>query len=233
LDARYDTPFANQNILNGSVIATLGVDNTKVVVPKDIWRSALFQRMVATNSLFKMPPLARNLVDSNAVPVIAAWINQLPGTPALSPPVITPAGGTFNNPQSVIIQHSDQNAKLFYTLDGSLPNTNSIPYSGPFTVTNTVTVKAVATQSGFNKSVATTASFALGQSPLVQIVAYTNNQLSLSWPGDPTSYVLEVTDSLAPPVTWTTAPEQPGASGGQTSVNLPTTARQKFYRLRR
>lgn len=233
MDARYDTPFANQNILNGPVIANLGVDNTKVVVPKDIWRSALLQRIVATNSLFKMPPLARNLVDSNAVPVITAWINQLPGIPALAPPVIVPGGGSFSGPQSVTIQHSDPNAKLFYTLDGSLPNTNSIPYNGPFTLTNTVTVKAVATESGFNNSVATTASFVLGQPPLVQIVAYTNNQLSLSWTGDPTSYLLEVTDSLAPPVAWITAPEQPTASGGQTTVNLPTTARQKFYRLRR
>ena len=72
-----------------------------------------------------MPPLARNLIDTNAVAVMAAGINSLPGTPALPPPVITPAAGTFSGFISISLQDTN-NTALYYTLDGSLPTTNSL-----------------------------------------------------------------------------------------------------------
>ena len=46
--------------------------------------------MDTTNTDLRMPPLARQLIDSNAVSVLEGWINSLPGTPALAPVVITP-----------------------------------------------------------------------------------------------------------------------------------------------
>jgi hypothetical protein len=152
--------LTNQNLIYGVLTkGDLGYDHAYVVVPKDVWRSVLWDRMNTRDSLIKMPPLARNLIDSNAVAVVGAWINSLPGTPAEAPPTIVPAGGTFTASVSVTLVPPDTNATLYYTLDGTLPTTNSLPYSVPFMLTGSATVKANAFETGFNTSVAATAQF--------------------------------------------------------------------------
>jgi uncharacterized repeat protein (TIGR03806 family) len=79
-DARFDTPLKNQNIINGPVanqLGTLGVTpGGKVVVPNDLNRSILFRRISVVGEN-QMPPLARNLVDTNAVAAVGKWILAL------------------------------------------------------------------------------------------------------------------------------------------------------------
>ena len=129
-DARYDTPLAQQNITNYPALFSLGIsDNACVVKSKDIWRSVLLTRINTLNQDIQMPDF-RNLIDTNAVQVITAWINSLPGIAALSPPTITPAAGTFTNSVRVTLTSTNVGAALYYTLDGSLPSTNSLLYSG-------------------------------------------------------------------------------------------------------
>ncbi len=76
-DARFDTPLASQGIVNGRVVARLGVAGARVVYPQDLARSLLYLRL-NTLAAHKMPPLARNLSDHNAVDAIAQWIGTLP-----------------------------------------------------------------------------------------------------------------------------------------------------------
>jgi hypothetical protein len=155
-DARYDTPLTNQNIINvPAVKGNLGYDNVDIVAPDDVWRSSLFDRMNTTNASIKMPPLARNLIDTNAVQIVADWINSLPGAPAEAPPVIIPSSGTFTGGVTVTILPPDPDASIYYTLDGTLPTTNSIPYLEAFNLTNTTTVSANAFEANFVNSVAT------------------------------------------------------------------------------
>jgi uncharacterized repeat protein (TIGR03806 family) len=76
-DARFDTPLDRQGLINGPVANPLGISGAKVIVPGDPDRSVLYHRISVVGE-GQMPPLARNVVDSNAVAVIGAWISSLP-----------------------------------------------------------------------------------------------------------------------------------------------------------
>jgi len=78
-DARLDTPLASQGIVGGTVGDSLGIPGAQVVAPMSLAQSILYLRMNSTDTT-KMPPLARNLVDTQAVAVLAQWINSLPST---------------------------------------------------------------------------------------------------------------------------------------------------------
>ena len=82
-DARWDTPLAQQGIINALVRREeLGIAGARIVVPQDAARSVLLARMLSTVDQVQMPPLARNVVDTAATEVVAAWIRTLPdGTP--------------------------------------------------------------------------------------------------------------------------------------------------------
>lgn len=235
-DARYETPLASQHITNYPALFSLGNDNECIVHDNDIWRSALYARMNivdetnATGSI-QMPPLARLEIDTNAIAVIGAWIGTLPGAPTLAPPAILPDGGMFSGSVSVALQSTNSNAALYYTLDGTLPTTNSFLYAAPFNLTNTATVTANAFWAGFNNSIASSARFVLNPPVFFTFENFATNgqfQLGLSGvPGD--KYVLQASTNL---VDWTalstnTAPTNllnlidPGA----------TNFRYRFYRV--
>jgi hypothetical protein len=164
-DARYDTPLTNQNLVNYPAAFSLGYDNAKIISPNDVWRSVIYDRMdevdLLTPPSTQMPPLARYLVDTNAVEVMADWINSLGGTPTLAPPILTPASGTYTNFVTLTLESPDTNATLYYTLDGSLPTTNSTPYTGPFNLTVSATVTANAFEAGYVNSVQVSGTFTI------------------------------------------------------------------------
>ncbi len=197
-DARYDTPLVNQAIVNYPAQFSLGYDNACIVKADDVWRSMIYQRMNTLSAAVKMPPLARNLIDTNAVAVMAAWINSLPGTPALPPPTITPAGGTFNQSILVTVMASDTNATVYYTLDGSLPTTNSAVYTGPLRLTHTLTVSANEFEASFNNSVAASALFVFQPLTMSAAGLQPNGtfQMQLSGTSTGSNYVLEATTNL-------------------------------------
>ncbi len=77
-----------------------------------------------------------------------------------------------------------------------------------------------------------------GSSPVQIIVTppslqinYLTNQITISWPSS-TDYLLEVTESILPPVVWTVAPQVHLPSSNQTRVIVPVGVNKSFYRLR-
>lgn len=80
-DARISTPLAQQNLLDGPLANSVTGPDARVVKPGDVSHSAILARINRVGNL-QMPPLARNLVDTNAVNTITEWIDGLPVTPA-------------------------------------------------------------------------------------------------------------------------------------------------------
>jgi len=84
-DARFDTPLTNQGIIAGTALNNLGITGARIVVPTNLAASVLYQRDNSLASI-KMPPLAKNMIDADAMTVLAAWINSLPPLPDDLPP---------------------------------------------------------------------------------------------------------------------------------------------------
>jgi Legume lectin domain/Chitobiase/beta-hexosaminidase C-terminal domain len=67
-------------------------------------------------------------------------------------PTLNPGGESFSGSISVTITDSTPGASIYYTTDGSTPTTSSQKYTAPLTVTNTETINAIASASGFVQS---------------------------------------------------------------------------------
>ena len=78
---------------------------------------------------------------------VAAYAVQSPATPAFSIPP-----GTYFSAQSVSISCATQGATIRYTTDGTTPTASSPIYSGPISVSSTMTINAVASKSGMSDS---------------------------------------------------------------------------------
>lgn len=195
-DARYDTPLASQNITNYPAQHNLGIDGACIAKAKDVWRSVLLARINTNASAIKMPPLARNLIDTNAVQVVTDWINSLFGTPALAPPTLFPNGGTFAGSVSVALQSVNTNVAIYFTLDGSLPTTNSLLYSNAFTLSSNAIVSASVYGTNFINSAAASAAFVI-QPMAFTSEGFSNNVFRLKFSGvTGSNYVLEASTNL-------------------------------------
>lgn len=137
-DARFDTPLLQQGIINGLVGDVLGVPGSRVVTPQDLTHSILYSRVnrVGQN---QMPPIARNQIDTNAVSMLASWINSLPaislggatdGATYLNTDSLTLTGNATPAGASILrVEFWDNGVKLgqdtsapfSLTLPGSLP----------------------------------------------------------------------------------------------------------------
>jgi uncharacterized repeat protein (TIGR03806 family) len=159
-DARYDTPLAKQNLIDGPVLIDERIDNPRIIKPNDIWRSILFMRTDTTEA-FKMPPLARNQIDEQGMNLLRQWIESLPGPPVLPPPTISPGGGNYDKPLQVILK-SEPGATIRYTLDGTVPTTSDLLYEKPVQLTGPTILRAKAFKPGFTKSITTQKIFLIG-----------------------------------------------------------------------
>lgn len=83
------------------------------------------------------------------------------GTQTVATPTFSPAAGTFTAAQSITIIDATTGATIYYTTDGSTPTTSSSAYGGAIAVSDTTTIKAIATKSGDTQSAVATATYTI------------------------------------------------------------------------
>jgi uncharacterized repeat protein (TIGR03806 family) len=151
-DTRYSTPLRKQGLIEGPVVIDENIDRSRVIAPRDTWRSILYMR-ADTNDSIRMPPVARMTIDTAGMDLLHQWIDSMPGPPVLPPPVISPAGGQFEKSVLVTLQEAEPGTVIHYTTDGSEPTTTDPVYAAPLQVTEAQVVRARAYKAGFTRSI--------------------------------------------------------------------------------
>lgn len=89
---------------------------------------------------------------------IGGWASGIYSEPVA--PVLFPPGGNYDKPTVVTITSLTLSATIYYTTDGSTPTNSSTQYTGPFVVSTSAVVKAIAYDQGLSTPASrTTASY--------------------------------------------------------------------------
>lgn len=104
---------------------------------------------------FNVPTVANGKVYVGTANSLSIFGNAL-FVPA---PSISPNGGEYTNSVTVTLSDSLAGASIYYTLDGSVPTTNSLRYTGPFILTNSAVLTAKAVAPGAVDSAVVSATF--------------------------------------------------------------------------
>jgi len=95
-------------------------------------------------------------------------------------PTASPEAGTYSGldstTTSVTLSCSTAGASIYYTLDGSAPTTGSTLYSGAIVISQTTTLKAIATKNGLDNSEVLTATYTIFNGRVLKVTGIPENQ---------------------------------------------------------
>jgi glucose/arabinose dehydrogenase len=194
---------------------TNGADPTQLD-PMVISGTAIQVATGVTNKLRAFRP------DLSPSQVASAVFTDQVGTPVFSPGSSSVTNGTL-----VSLSTVTPSARIYYTIDSSIPTTNALSYAGSIAITNDVTLKAFGVASGYNDSAVATAAYSLAQAatPVFNpssgpITNGTSITLSCSTPGSRIYYTLD----RSTPTTNSALYSQPIPLNGGTTLNAFATA---------
>jgi Chitobiase/beta-hexosaminidase C-terminal domain len=108
-----------------------------------------------------------------------------PFTPQDAQPIFDPAGGDWTTPHTVAISDVIAGSSFYYTTNGSGPTTSSTPYTGPITISQTETLRAIAIAPGYAASFPSTETYTVSTTgtalaPVISPAAQANSSLPIS-----------------------------------------------------
>lgn len=154
-----ETDFAQ--VLDVANVATLQYRGSIGVGPH-YWKHGLYrgESPTITNVLWT-GPLSRGTSFSA---VELATFGTSAGQPLapVAAPAFNPVAGSYGSTQSVAITTPTTGATIRYTTNGSTPTpTSGTIYSGPFSVSGTATIKAIAYNSGMSNSIVSSGTYTI------------------------------------------------------------------------
>jgi len=113
--------------------------------------SALYSTPLTVSATTTIKAIATAAGYSPSALISGTYVEGV-STPVTAAVALTPAPGNFTTEQSVSLSDSTPEALIYYTTDGSTPTANSALYSTPLAVSETTTIKAIASARGYSTS---------------------------------------------------------------------------------
>jgi len=110
---------------------------------------------------FTIPVVTNGKVYVSADKQVAVY-GLLNGEPTAAAPLISPDGGNFSASQSVTLSSTTATAEIYYTLNGATPTSSSTLYNAPINIDTNITIKAIASATGYVQSGVSSATFTFG-----------------------------------------------------------------------
>lgn len=114
---------------------------------------------VATTETVKAVAAAPGYVTSAVAS--AAYTILTPGSAAAAPTFSPAAGQYTTQSEAITISDVTPGANIYYTTDGSTPSTSSTKYTAAISLTESATVKAIATANGYSTSAVSSAAYTI------------------------------------------------------------------------
>jgi Chitobiase/beta-hexosaminidase C-terminal domain/PQQ-like domain len=115
---------------------------------------------------FENPIVANGKVFVGTLSSVSAYGLLLPPAAA---PTFSPASGTYTSTQLVTLSSTTAGASIYFTTNGTTPSTSSTPYTGPITVSSSVTIKAIAVASGYSTSSVASGTYVINTGTTIQV----------------------------------------------------------------
>lgn len=120
---------------------------------------------------------------------------------SVATPTFTPAAGSYTEAQNVTISCETQGATIYYTTDGSTPDSTSLEYDGAISVSATTTVKAIAYLGSEYSSVTSATYTIITPSPIADARTSSDTNVTVkgvvTFKDGTTSYIEDATGAIA------------------------------------